>query len=506
MLKRTSTRGRWGRKSNSITNADGNTSTTARARAAGAVRAALEPLEGRLYMFATDGRWNNEQPGGPGTPLALRYSYSNLLDGGLPTATGFGSNAQIRAAMEEALGLWTAVAPIQLTEVPDSGGPTNDPWIYIGNHPEIRIGHVPMDGTGTGGLNELAHAYLPNFWTFAFRGAVAGDLYFDDGDRWGNGATGGNDMVETGAHELGHALGMAHANGDTRDLDGDGQADCPPPTPALMDACAASLFSGPGTSFLFSDDVNGIRSIYGAGLGFVRDMFGGLHINGTGGNDAITISSSGGMITVSSAGNGSFTRPSIDLTSISVMGRGGNDSVTINSAPAGVSVFVEGDAGNDTVFVGGSLTRNLGDVGGIVAFAGGAGSDRIGLNDQNGPAGSNYTFSSSSAGRGGWMGMNFSSVETIDIGGAGGNCVYNVDSLPAASSMTIDDGQGMDVLNVAQAGGNLDTVGANINFHGLGVSGNWVHLFDQNNSFSQTYTFENNAVDRGGSDWFNPAS
>src|SRR5213078_2782557 len=129
MFKRTTTRGRWGRKSNSITNAHRHASTKARSRAAGA---ALEPLEGRLYMFATDGRWTNEQPGGPGTPLALRYSYSNLLDGGLPTATGFGSNAQIRAAMEEALGLWTAVAPIQLTEVPDSGGPTNDPWIYIG--------------------------------------------------------------------------------------------------------------------------------------------------------------------------------------------------------------------------------------------------------------------------------------------------------------------------------------------------------------------------------------
>src|SRR4051812_24488498 len=238
MFKRSTTGGRWGRKSNSMNGADRSRGNVARA-----AKAAVEPLEDRLYMFATDGRWDGAQPGGPGTPASLRYSYSNLLNGGLPTASGFGTSAQIRSSMEEALGLWTAVAPIQFTEVPDSGGPTNDPWIYVGNHPEIRMGHVPMDGLGDGNLDELAHAYLPNFWTFFARGAVAGDLYFDNGDTWGNGSGGGNNMIEVGAHELGHALGMAHANGDTRDLNGDGKADCPPPTPALMDACAVSRFS-----------------------------------------------------------------------------------------------------------------------------------------------------------------------------------------------------------------------------------------------------------------------
>jgi hypothetical protein len=489
MFKGITTGGRWGRKSNSMNGADRSRGSVARA-----ARAAVEPLEDRLYMFATDGAW--AQPGGPGTPMALRYSFSNLLDGGLPTASGFGT-AQVRSAIEEALGLWTAVAPIQLTEVADSGGPTNDPWIYVGNHPEIRIGHVPMDGTGDGNLDELAHAYLPNFLTFFARGAVAGDMYFDDGDTWGNGATSGVDMIETAAHELGHALGMAHANGDTRDLDGDGDADCPPPTPALMDACAANLFSGPGTSFLFQDDVNGIRSIYGTGLGYVLDASGVLHVNGTGGNDSFQISGSPGVITVSSA-SGSFSRLAGGVTRIEVMCRGGNDNVTIHSTAPGVGVTVQGNAGNDSVFISSGTTGDLNRLSGTVVFNGGTGSDRVALSDQGGPLGATYTLNSSSATRTGWVGATYTSTETIDVSGAGGNCVYNVNSLPAGGSTTIADGPGVDTLNLAPASGDLDNVGANVVFFGAGLNGNRVEMFDQNNGAAWPFTFQDDTVDRGG--------
>src|SRR5687767_4317932 len=53
-------------------------------------------------------------------PQNLEYSYRNLTNGGLP---GGLSSAQIHDIMEEAMLLWTAVAPLRMTEVIEGGSP-----------------------------------------------------------------------------------------------------------------------------------------------------------------------------------------------------------------------------------------------------------------------------------------------------------------------------------------------------------------------------------------------
>jgi hypothetical protein len=267
----------------------------------------LEPLEPRLLLYNTfvslgdpDAVWSSTN---------LSYSYSNLLDGGL----GSLSSSQLITASEEAMGAWAAVTPLRFYEVPDAGPPPGDGNYDPSGLPTLRWGHHSIDGSA--GLNVLAHGFKPG------DGGINGDMHFDDGNTFTY-----RTYLETAIHEFGHAIGMAHANGDVAG------GMCPTPKPAIMDACAGSYtFSGPGGAYLLQDDIDGIRSLYGTGLGYVLDSGNGLHVYGTGGDDVITVSTSRsrGDITVSSSSGGSFTRDLLGISSITIDGQGGADTISI---------------------------------------------------------------------------------------------------------------------------------------------------------------------------------
>jgi len=179
------------------------------------------------------------QPGGPGTPVAITYSYSNLLDGTLRML----SPAELKGATEEALGLWAGYAPLHFFEKPDSGPPPSDISYSRANHPQLRIGHHPMA--------DLAHAYLPDAWN-----GLAGDVHFNSTIVWTLGATDWN-FLEVVTHELGHSVGLGHE--DERE--------------AIMNAIFPQRrFGGLGTGFLLPADINGLQALYGAGTGSVHPM------------------------------------------------------------------------------------------------------------------------------------------------------------------------------------------------------------------------------------------
>jgi hypothetical protein len=225
----------------------------------------IEQLEERLYLSATaivEGipGFNNtgyqfDQPDGPGSPVTLTYSYSNLLDGNLP---GGLSPIQIRSAVEEAMGLWASAAPLHFVEVVDSGPTPNGAQYAKGDHPDIRFGHRYIDGQG-GENDVLAMGYLP-----IGGGSLGldGDVHFDQGNTWSVGAQAGAfNLLYVATHELGHALGL----GDTLMPSQGG-------VPAVMNAAYTEMFGGLGSGFLHPDDVAGIQAIYGAGAGSVTPM------------------------------------------------------------------------------------------------------------------------------------------------------------------------------------------------------------------------------------------
>lgn len=142
--------------------------------------------------------------------------------------------AGFKAELENAFDAWSAVADLTFIEVADTGEDFNAP----GGSGDIRIGGHAFDGVG--GI--LAHGFFPP----NNGNTAAGDVHFDSTDAWKIGFGGfGFDIFQVFAHELGHALGLAHS----------------PVANSLMNPFYDEGFSGPQ-----ADDIAGMQHIYGPAL------------------------------------------------------------------------------------------------------------------------------------------------------------------------------------------------------------------------------------------------
>jgi acylphosphatase len=170
---------------------------------------------GVAEFVAQGSRWNTN---------ALTYGFQNF--------TADLTQAQIRAAIQQALNLWAAVTPLTFSEIPVASNPDIVISFVSGNHGDGN------NFDGPGGV--LAHAYYPP----PGGGLLAGDAHFDDAEAWSVVLPpSGTDLVSVAAHEFGHALGLAHSN--------------------VAGALMAPFYTGAHRQ-LEADDIAGIQSIYGA--------------------------------------------------------------------------------------------------------------------------------------------------------------------------------------------------------------------------------------------------
>jgi hypothetical protein len=117
------------------------------------------------------------QPGGPGSPLTLTYSFSNLLDGSIRDGgTGQPIAAEVlRGAFEQAFRDYAAVLRVSFVEMIDLGpAPESGPYDATGLA-DIRIGQVPHVDDAN------AYAYFPA----PISKGLGGDIVFNAG-RFGN--------------------------------------------------------------------------------------------------------------------------------------------------------------------------------------------------------------------------------------------------------------------------------------------------------------------------------
>ena len=122
----------------------------------------------------------------------------------------------------------------------------------------IRLGALFISGSSKGFAYFPGEATWNNYW------ALAGDVYLDTGVSWaapGVAGTGSNpDILAMATHEIGHALGLDHYN-TSDSTEGISVMHSTPPRR-----------QGLGTGSLTSDDIAGIQSIYGTGVGSVTPI------------------------------------------------------------------------------------------------------------------------------------------------------------------------------------------------------------------------------------------
>jgi peptidoglycan hydrolase-like protein with peptidoglycan-binding domain/acylphosphatase len=157
---------------------------------------------------------------------------TNNLTYGFQNFTPDLTQAQIRSAITQALGMWSAVTPLAFTEVPFANNPDMVIRFVAGDHGDGS----PFDGPS--GI--LAHGFYPP----PNGGAIAGDLHFDEAETWTvNLPPSGIDLVSVALHEFGHTLGLAHST--------------------VAGAVMAPFYTGAHRN-LESDDIAGIRALYGS--------------------------------------------------------------------------------------------------------------------------------------------------------------------------------------------------------------------------------------------------
>lgn len=212
-------------------------------RAEGQIRYDAEPLVMPGAEFALTGRsWL------PRTSLTYGF-ISTTPDLGVATT---------KAAIAEAFAFWSAVSPLTFTEVSDCGFPFDSANCAV---PDIRIQFAagnhqdgyPFDGP----FGVLAHAFYPP----PNGSSAAGDMHFDDADAWSDTLpVSGIDLVTVATHEIGHALGLAHAE----------NAQCP--NAATGESSIMCPFYTGAQRFLAQDDIAAIQNIYGSATTCIDDL------------------------------------------------------------------------------------------------------------------------------------------------------------------------------------------------------------------------------------------
>jgi len=196
-------------------------------------------MSGRWTSFAVTSALGTA----PGTPLTLTWSI--VPDGmaipgnsGEPAATSnlrsfmtgiFGSQAAYLAMFNQSFQAWQGISGVSYRYEPNDDGATMFTTSgKVGVRGDIRISGHPIDGAN----NVLAYTYSPN----------SGDMVIDTGDSF---FTNNKNWVwQVVAHELGHALGLAHT--------------CPMSQTKLMEPYFSTKFSGPQI-----DDILAAQQYYG---------------------------------------------------------------------------------------------------------------------------------------------------------------------------------------------------------------------------------------------------
>jgi hypothetical protein len=206
------------------------------------------PEEGVEEFVTRGGRWQDAGSSSGGYTTTLGASGGvvawSLAGAGFTNNTGqgffTGSTVDMgtflpfdyQAELRRAFDAWASVANIEFIQVVDGGGNIGN-----GTMPPIRVVGGYIDGEN--GSNILARAFFPS------PSAAGGDIVFDNGNT--SFFASAQNFFLTALHEIGHALGLDHE-----------------PAPPGGNVAIMNPFINTALTGLQTDDIDGIRAVYGA--------------------------------------------------------------------------------------------------------------------------------------------------------------------------------------------------------------------------------------------------
>lgn len=184
-----------------------------------------------------------------GEPRTIRYTIGSITDGTILRPDGSQLPAPyIRASIEKALWFWTTAANFRFVEVPE------------GPQTQLRFVETYINGPDPPPPADP----IPKAQATCIGYGSSCQVEYDYGDRWQeSGTTPNPDILGATIHEVGHIIGFQHSDVPSANMywifHRYSGLDSPELSPANI-------------PIQFSDDIQGLHTFYGAGIGSVTPI------------------------------------------------------------------------------------------------------------------------------------------------------------------------------------------------------------------------------------------
>jgi hypothetical protein len=168
----------------------------------------------------------------------------------------------------------------------------------------------------------------------------------------------------------------------------------------------------------------------------------------------------------------------------------GDNIIDVNSTASGTGLFVNSNAGNDTINMG---SGNLDNIAGPVTVDGGTGKTFLFLNDAIVSYSDTYTITATTVRRPYFGGLTYSRLAGLTLNTETGDNIIDINGTASGTGLFVNSNAGNDTINVGN--GNLDSIAGAVTVDG-GTGSTILVLDDSTANFNDTYTLTATSVTR----------
>jgi hypothetical protein len=224
-------------------------------------------------------------------------------------------------------------------------------------------------------------------------------------------------------------------------------------------------------------------------------------VNGTG-TDTVAINDqnapgiSAYNVTASSVTDSNAVIQYVNVKSVLLNGGTASDVYNIESTASGTALTVQGGSGKDTFNIS-PAAKNLDHIQGNVSVEDKVGASVLNISDSSNSKAVTYSVTSTTVTRTGAATITYSSVSNLSLNGGTGSDIYNIESTPSSTAVSVKGASGKDTFNVDPAAQNLDNIKGNVSVEDIAGT-NVLNIFDSKNANAVTYSVTSSTITRTG--------